>query len=263
MSGKMNVVTCVQEQNVAVLTLQAPPMNVLGEALVLTLEQVLAQCQANPAVHALVLQGAGHRAFSTGSDLQEIQSRIEQGKSAVAAKFERDARVFGMLASFGKPTVCALEGLALGGGLELASCCDFIVVGQSTRLGLPEIKLGAFPGSGGTLRITQRIGLARARRMMLLGEPIDTATALAWGLVDEVVADGSAQAAGLKLAHTLAASPQDAIRGCKLSLQAAVDGSPELALALAQHLAVELAFSEDLKEGLQAFREKRPAVFGS
>lgn len=249
------------EQGVAVITLQAPPMNVLGEALVLNLEQRLAQCRSDSTVRALVIQGAGSRAFSTGSDLDEIQARITQGKSAVADKFERDERVFGALAKLGKPTICALEGLTLGGGLELASCCDFIVAGRGSRLGLPEIKLGAFPGSGGTLRITQRVGLARARHLMLLGDAIDAATALAWGLVDEVVDDGQAKETALKLALRLAAGPQEAISGCKLSLQAAVDASPELALSVARHLAVELAFSADLREGLQAFREKRAAVF--
>ncbi len=245
-----------QQGRVALLTLNAPPMNLLGHEVIKALETHLADCRTDDRVRAVVLQG-GARAFSAGSDLAELASRIQQGKAAVTEKFERDNAIFGALAAFEKPTLCAIEGLAFGGGLELAVCCDFIVGARDARFALPEIKLGAFPGSGGTVRVTQRVGLARARQLMLLGRTINASQALHWGLIDEVSDDGAALEAALEIATELASGPRQAIAACRQSLVSAVELDAEQALALSRQQAVELAFSADVAEGLEAFRAKR------
>ncbi|MDB5859391.1 MAG: Enoyl-CoA hydratase [Ramlibacter sp.] len=259
----MGQVTLEKADGIARLTLDAPPMNALGRVMVDQLDRLLADCARDDAVRALVVHGAGSRAFSAGSDLVELRELVGKGEAALAAKFEQDKRVFAALAHFPKPTLAAIEGAAIGGGLELAACCDFIVGARGAKLGLPEIRLGVFPGSGGTVRVTRRIGAARARRMMLLGDSIDAATALDWGLVDEVCDDGAALAAAMQLATRLAAGPALAQQGCKEAIDAALAGDEEAALALANRWAVQLGFSQDLAEGLRAFEAKRRPVFGA
>lgn len=258
----MDLVNLEKKDGVARLELAAPPMNVLTRAMVTSLSERLEECRADRTVRVLLLHGSGTRAFSVGSDLVELRELIAQGRSALAAKFAQDMEVFGALAHFPKPTVAALEGAAIGGGLELAAGCDFIIAARSVRLALPEIRLGVFPGSGGTVRITQRIGPARARRLMLLGDPIDAATALSWGLVDETCEDGAALATASQLAQRLAAGPAQGYEGCKAAIDAAVDGSEAEALEMAREWAVRLGFSDDLAEGLRAFEARRAPRFG-
>lgn len=256
--GQVNV---VKAQGIARIELASPPMNTLTRASVTELAQALAVSRADAEVRVVLLHGAGSRAFSAGSDLGELRQLIAAGQEALARKFEQDMDVFGQVAHFPKPTIAAIEGAAIGGGLELAAGCDFIVAARGSRLALPEIHLGAFPGSGGTVWITQRIGPARARRMMLLGEAIDTVQALAWGLVDELCDDGTAMEAALRLAQRLAAGPALAHEGCKAAIGAAVDGSEADALALAARWAIRLGFSDDVAEGLRAIQERRKPEF--
>ncbi len=251
---------CV-EAGVARITLDAPSMNALDRDMVTRLGLILASCQADDTVRALVLQGAGSHAFSAGSDLAELRGLIAQGHDALAAKFTQDDTVFSALAHFPKPTVAAIEGAAVGGGLELAACCDLIVCSRNAKLALPEIRLGVFPGSGGTVRVTRRIGPGRARRMMLLGDAIEAQAGLDWGLVDWLCEAGEAASVAMALATRLASGPRQALEGCKASVNAAMDQDERAALALARQWAVDLGFSEDLAEGLRAFDEKRRPVF--
>lgn len=253
-------VTTEVNQAVAVLTLHSPPMNSLTQPLMLQLGERLAECQSRPDIRAVVVQGAGTRAFSAGSDIGELEELISSGPEALAAKFALDRAVFGALSNLHKPTVAAIEGAAIGGGLELAVCCDFIVAAQNAKLLLPEIRLGVFPGSGGTVRVTRRIGAARAKRMMLLGEPVDPATAVQWGLVDEI-SEGPVIDLAMRMAQRLAAGPARAIQGCKASIRAGIVQDEESALDLANRWAVELGFGSDAAEGMRAFREKRQPTF--
>lgn len=246
---------------VAVLTIDAPPMNALDRPLIARLDECIAHCAADQDVRALVLRGAGERAFSVGSDLYELAQLIGRGPQAIEHKFAQDEKAFGALASIAKPSVAAIEGAAVGGGLELAVCCDLVVTARGARLALPEIALGAFPGSGGTVRVTRRVGPGRARRMMLLGDPVPTDQALAWGLVDELAEPGHAFEQALGLAQRLAAGPALALAGCKASIDAALAQDESAALDFATRRAVELAFSADLAEGLSAFRERRRPAF--
>jgi enoyl-CoA hydratase len=141
-------------------------------------------------------------------------------------------------------------------------CCDLVVCGRGATLSLPEIRLGVFTGSGGTVRVTRRVGAGRARRMMLLGESVDATTALDWGLVDELADDGAALDAALRLAARLAQGPALAQQGCKAAIAAALDGPEAAAFDVSDRWAVDLGFSPDLAEGLRAFDEKRRPVFG-
>lgn len=258
----MGQVHLEHSQGVARITLDAPPMNAMTRAMVDQLEQALAACARDDAVRAVIVRGEGTRAFSAGSDLAELRTLVARGREALTGKIAQDERVFGALAHFPKPTVAAVEGVAIGGGLELAVCCDFVVAARTSKFALPEIRLGVFPGSGGTVRVTRRIGGPAARRMMLLGDTIDAATALSWQLVDELADAGSVLQRATELAQRLAQGPARALQGCKASIAAALDLDEPSALALADGWAVDLGFTEDAGEGLRAFDEKRAPAFG-
>ena len=134
----------------------------------------------------------------------------------------KENETYSKVDDFPKPTIAAVAGLAFGGGLELAVCCDLLVVEENARLALPEIKLGVFPGSGGTVRVTRRIGEGRAKEMMFFGEPIDAQTALAWGLVNRVVPPGEALLTACRMAAELAQRPNRALQICKRAIDLVV-----------------------------------------
>jgi enoyl-CoA hydratase/carnithine racemase len=245
---------------VAVLVLNNPPMNVVTLDLTRAMNAALKELEADAEVGALVLTGEGSRAFCAGSDIKEFPGLIAD-KAVVTRKLGFENETYGAVAHFPKPTIAAIEGLALGGGLELAAGCDFIVVSDDARLGLPEIKLGGFPGSGGTVRVTQRIGLSLAKEMMMLGDMIDAQTALQWRLVNKVVPKGTVLAAAIELGARLAAGPAQAMYACKRALEDAMNCPEDEAIASSMRLSEGLSQTPDFTEGVTAFTQKKPANF--
>jgi enoyl-CoA hydratase/carnithine racemase len=160
------------------------------------------------------------------------------------------------------PTIAAIEGNALGGGFELALCCDIRIASERALVGLPEVGLGAIPGSGGTQRLTRLVGPGRAKRIIFSGEPIDARTAAEWGLIEGVVGSGRAEEEARTLAEVSARRGPVAVREAKRLIDAATD--VDLATGLTAELdASERVFSStDLLEGARAFFEKRPPRFG-
>jgi enoyl-CoA hydratase/carnithine racemase len=245
---------------VATLTLSNPPMNVVTLDLTRQLNAALERLSNDADVGALVLTGEGDRAFCAGSDIKEFPGLVA-GKAIVTSKLGFENETYGLVANFSKPTVAAIERLALGGGLELAAGCDLVVVSQDARLGLPEILLGGFPGSGGTVRVTRRIGVGRANEMMLLGGMIDAETALAWGLANRIVPKGKALETARGLAAQLAAGPAQAIYACKQALRYACDLPEAEAIRRTLDLSEGLSRTADFAEGVEAFITKRKARF--
>jgi enoyl-CoA hydratase/carnithine racemase len=242
------------EDEVGVLTLDNPPLNLVTLELTRRLGAALERLAADPGVRALVVTGAGDRAFCAGSDVGEFAAVLDD---VVARKLARENEVFGQLRDFPRPTLAALNGLAYGGGLELAVCCDLLVAGADVRLALPEVKLGVFPGSGGTVRVTRRVGVGRAKELVLLGEPIDAPTALAWGLVNRVVPPGHALATALALARVLAsARPGRALELAKRAIDLAHDATEADAVARTLPLSDAAFRSDDCREGVRAFFAK-------
>ncbi len=249
-------ITTVIADGIATLTFGAPPLNLVTETLTQELGLVLDALAVDEAVRVLVVTGSGDRAFCGGSDIKEFPSMMSPG-AVIEKKLRLENIVYSKLAHFPAPTIAAVRGLALGGGLELAVCCDIIVADDRARLALPEIKLGIFPGSGGTVRVARRVGQARARRMIFLGEDVPVADALAWGLVDKTAPKDQVMDEVVALARLLAARSGQALRRAKEALAAAVDEREETALEAAM-VAIDRAFcSTDIREGVQAFREKR------
>ena len=255
-------VRCTVRDGVALLTLDNPPLNVVFRGLTEVLGRLLDQLADDDGVRALVITGAGERAFCAGSDIAEFRPLMAPGR-IVPGKLALQHEVFGRLDDFAKPTVAAVNGLAYGGGLEIAVCCDLIVADAAARFALPEIKLGIFPGSGGPVRVTRRIGEGRAKELMFLGEPIDAPTALAWGLINRVVPLGQALDAAWALAATLAQRPPLALALCKQAIDLSFDASVDEALRQALPLSDRAFSSAEAREGVRAFFARQPPQFAA
>ena len=253
-------ILCDVQDGVATLTLNNPPLNLVTLELTRRLIETLDRLAADPACRILILTGAGERAFCAGSDISEFPTMMGSGL-VVPKKLKPENEAYSKVDDFPKPTIAAVRGLAFGGGLELAVCCDLIVVEEDTRLCLPEIKLGVFPGSGGTVRVTRRIGEGRAKEMMFFGDPIDAQTALSWGLVNRVVPKGESLRTARAMAATLAERPNKALQVCKKAVDLSFDVSEDEAVSQSLVLSDEVFASADCKEGVRAFFAKEPPRF--
>ena len=245
---------------VATIFLVNPPMNVMTLDMRRELDEALTSLEADPAIGAVVLTGDGERAFGTGSDIHEFPGLMADG-TVVSTKLGPENVTFTKFANFPKPTVAAIEGYALGGGMELAAGADIIVVGENSKFGVPEINLGAIPGSGGSVRITRRIGIGRASELFLLGDMIDAEQALAWGYANHIKPKGEVVAHAQKIAARLASAPKQAICAAKQALRYGIYLPEEQAIAKLLNVLDVLQRTPDLHEGADAFINKRKANF--
>lgn len=244
---------------VVTLTLDRPKaLNALDVPTLESLAAAFRDLAADAGVRAVVLTGAGEKAFCAGADI-----------GAMAAMSPGDGHAFARLGhgvaaaieALPAPVVAAVNGVALGGGLELTLACDLVVASERARLGQPEIALGVIPGFGGTQRLVRRVGLGRARELIYLGTIIPAADALRFGLVDRVVPPAEVAPAAAALAAELAAKAPVALREAKRATAVAADA--ELATGCRYEVeAFAVAFAtEDRVEGMRAFAEKRPPVW--
>jgi len=248
----------VESGVVTTIRLNNPPLNLVSLEVTKALGEALTRIESDDEVRAVILAGTGDRAFCAGSDVKEFPSlygRVAEGKLIT------ENAAYNRVAELPLPTIAAIEGDALGGGLELALCCDLRVASSSALLGLPEVRLGVMPGSGGTQRLPRLIGLARAKELILLGEFIDAETALRFGLVNRVVPRGRAEPAARKLAETLVSRGPVAVREAKGVLNTTLDGSLETGQIQELEASKRVFTSEDMLEGAAAFIEKRSAKF--
>ena len=210
---------------------------------------------AEEGVRAIVISG-GDKVFAAGADLVELRQRSLHDK---AFRASRESWV--MIEACRIPIIAAVNGLALGGGCELALHCDIIIAGESASLGQPEIKLGIMPGAGGTQRFLRAVGKFGAMRYLLTGDYIPAAVALRMGLVSEVVPDAEVEAHAIRIASKIAALPPLAIDAVKEAVTLGEDASLEAALVLERKSFQLLFGTEDREEGMGAFLEKRKPVF--
>ena len=240
---------------ISLVTFNRPQsLNSLNRRVVEELAQVLRDVRHDSAVRALILTGAGDRAFVAGADI----AAMSEMSSVEGLEFCRlGHRVLQSMEELPIPVIAAVNGFALGGGLEVAMACDLIVASERARFGQPEINLALIPGFGGTQRLPHRIGHARARQLVMTGDPIDAKTALEWGLINQVVAPEELIGAARKLAEKLAQKSPLAIRQAKAALMAAATMDETAGLRYEQE-AFGIAFaSADRVEGTKAFVEKR------
>ncbi len=241
---------------IATMTVNRPAaLNALDRRVLEEIAQVLRDVRHNPAVRVLIVTGAGDRAFVAGAD---IAAMAEMSAVEGLELSRLGHRVMQTFEDLPIPVIAAVNGFALGGGLELALACDLVIASEKARFGQPEINLGLIPGFGGTQRLPHRIGHVRARELVMSGDMIDAKTALELGLVNAVVAPGELMAEARKLAGKLAAKPALALRQAKAALRAAATVEEDAGLRFEQE-AFGVAFaSADRVEGTRAFLEKRP-----
>ena len=258
-SDSSDVVLVKRSGAVASLVLNDPPHNRLSMAMVDRLEEVVLQLRDDAAVRAVVITGAGDRAFSVGADIREFgKVATEMGMRAF---IDQRLRVLASIENLPKPVICAIRGPCVGGGLELALSCHFRIAAEGARIGLPEIELGIAPAWGGTQRLTRTVGRAHALDMMLRARKIGAEEAHRIGLVNEVCAPEELLDRAQALAAELAEKPPLAVAGI---LEAVIRGGPlslEEGLALEYQAVERTAGSRDTIEGVRAFFEKRKPVF--
>ena len=246
-----------RDGTIVTLTLNRPDkLNAIDGAMLDALGEVLGQIERDREIRAVILTGAG-RAFSAGADIKEwtALTPLEFGRSWGV----RGHALFDRLAALPPPVIAAINGIAFGGGLELALCVDLRIASEQARLGLPEVTIAALPGWGGTQRLPRLIGPGRAKHMTLTGQPIDAGTAEAWGLVTETVTPDALLGRARELAMQIAANAPVAVQATKRLIDAAVPVTP--AATLEGHAGALCGATEDAKEGRAAFLERRPARF--
>ncbi len=243
---------------VALLTLNRPDaLNALDTALLLALEARLLEVEADAGVRAVVVTGEG-RAFAAGADIAAMRDLDPTGAEAFSALGHR---VFARLEALPAPTLAAVNGFALGGGCELALACDFIYASERARFGQPEVGLGLIPGFGGTSRLVRRVGLGWAKEMILVGEPVDAATAERIGLVNRVLAPDELLPAALRTAEVAARRGPLAVAAAKRVLQEGQDADVRVAHRLEQVAFGVIFATDDRREGIEAFLARRPPEF--
>jgi len=230
-------------------------MNALSRQLNLELADIAGALGDDPELRAVVITGAGDRAFSAGADLKE---RKGVGAAETGPYVDAISGAINAVAAIPRVTVAAVNGYAFGGGFELALACDIRIASDKAAFGLTEVRLGIMPGAGGTQRLPRAIGVAAAKELILTGRRIDAARALALGLVSLVVPPGELEAAAQRIAGELEGCAPVSIAKAKEAIEGGVD------LPIAEGLKLERAcydvtlFTEDRNEGLRAFAEKRP-----
>lgn len=251
-----NLVKIEKQGPVAILQLYRPEkLNALSPEMLQSLAEALESLNTDEAVRVVVLHG-GPRAFAAGADIEAM------AKASPVDIYLRNTRSFWQrIWSIDKPVIAAVNGVAFGGGCELAMGCDLIVAGESTRFGQPEIKLGIMPGAGGTQRLARAVGPYRAMEMILTGEPISAVEAQAAGLVNRVVPDGKVLDEALALAKVIAERPAVAVRLARKAVRHGMERTILEGLEIERRNYRLLYHTEDQKEGMQAFLEKRPPNF--
>jgi enoyl-CoA hydratase len=244
---------------VAVVTLNRPKvMNALNRALFSDLDDAFTTLANDAAIRAIILTGAGEKAFAAGADIGELATLSAAEGQELA---RRGQAVFRKIETCGKPVIAAIQGFALGGGCELAMACTLRIASDRARLGQPEVKLGLLPGYGGTQRLPRLVGKGAALKLLLTGDMVGAEEAFRIGLVDEVVPAEALMSRAETLARAIAQQAPLAITSCLRAVDAGYDLPLETGLELEALLFGLACATEDKAEGARAFLEKRPPAW--
>jgi len=244
---------------VSTVTVNRPKvLNALDDTTLRELTDAFIALSADPAVRCVIVTGAGDKAFVAGAD---IAAMTEMGAVEAQAFAERGHRLSAVMEGARAPIIAAVNGFALGGGLELALACDFLMASGNARLGFPEVGLGVLPGLGGTQRLVQRVGIGQARQLVYTGDLITADEALRLGLVNSVTEPGALMGAARTVADKIASRAPLAVAAAKRALREGPDLPLAEGLALEARLFGGLFATADQKEGMRAFSAKRPPRF--
>ena len=247
-----------QDGGVVTITIDHPPLNVLSAQVGEELGEALDRIDDDPDASVVVLTGRGDRAFAAGADIKELQRLSGSDAEEMTHRWHR---LFRRIEGFRLPVIAAVNGVALGGGCELAMACDLRYASEKARFGQPEINLGLVPGWGGTQRLPRLIGRGRALELMMTGDMFDAAEAHRLGLVNRVTAPEDLMDTVGELAGRMAAKGGVALASIKTCVNEGLDQGLDEALALEAREFGAVSSSEDKAEGIAAFLEKRPAQF--
>ncbi|HEY0698210.1 MAG TPA: enoyl-CoA hydratase-related protein [Micromonospora sp.] len=253
----MDFVRVETNDGIGTIRLDRPKMNALNSQVQEELRAAAAEVSADPEVCAVVVYG-GEKVFAAGADIKEMaeMSYVDMAQRAAALSSAFDA-----IARIPKPVVAAITGYALGGGCELALACDWRVAAEDAKLGQPEIKLGVIPGAGGTQRLARLVGPARAKDLVMSGRMVDAQEALRIGLVDRVVPTAEVYSAAVELVRQYVGGPAQALRAAKLAVDGGLEMDLASGLAWESQLFAALFATDDRREGMAAFVEKRKPDF--
>jgi enoyl-CoA hydratase/carnithine racemase len=247
------------KEQAAVVTIDHPPMNALDVPTKEALAEVFTELDGRRNdIRAVILTGAGEKAFAAGAD---IKSFLELNPPTAKRRLMRSHAIYGLIENFEWPVIAALHGYCLGGGLELALCCDVRYASENTKLGFPEVNLSVFPGNGGTFRGQSCLSLGRLKELIFTGEVIAAAEALSYGLVEKVVPDGQVLDAALDLARRIAGRGPLAVAAAKKVINRGRTLPLNEALELESDFWAGLTDTEDMQEGARAFIEKRKPTY--
>jgi len=252
------LVQVTREDHLAVVTINRPPVNALNQEVLDALETAFAELKKDETVGAVIVTGGGGKAFVAGADIGEFPKL----NSANGEKLSRRGQeVFQQIADFPAPVIAAVNGFALGGGMELALTCDIRVIAENAKVGLPEVTLGIFPGYAGTQRLPRLISAGKAKELIFTGSMIDGAEAYRIGIADHLTPAGEASAKAKEIAAKILKNAPVAIRFAKEAINKGLDQTLEEGQKTEASFFSELCDTEDQKEGANAFLEKRPPVF--
>jgi enoyl-CoA hydratase len=253
-----NLLLTVEDRTGLLIVNRPKQLNALNGRTLMELLGALGEISGSDAVDAVILTGAGEKAFVAGADIAEMAGFSAQQARAFA---ELGHRVCFAFEEIDKPVIAAVNGFALGGGCELALACDFIYASRTARFGQPEVNLGVIPGFGGTQRLLRRVGKGRAKEIILGGENIDAAEALRIGLCNAVFEPADLLPRAREAAKRIGAKGPIAVAQAKRVLQAGEEMALASACELERQMFAAMFATEDQKEGMKAFLEKRPAAF--
>ncbi len=246
---------------VATLTLNRPQaMNAITQRMKDELAHALDALENDAGVRVLLVTGAGEKAFCAGADVKE-RSASDPSPAEFHARQQLTHRLFTRIEQFARPVIAALNGVAFGGGAEIALCADLRIAADTARIGLTEVDLGVIPAGGGTQRLPRLVGAAKAKELIYTAARLDAHEALAIGLVNRVVPAAQLREASLALARTLAAKPPLALRFAKQAIDAGMQADTRTAMEFELYAASILFATDDRKEGMRAFVEKRAPRF--
>lgn len=248
-----------REERTAVVTLNRPPMNPINTQVTEEIDAFLSQIEHDGEIRAVIITGAGEKAFSAGADVKEFGEAFAEGRVKEAAMLRH--RVFTRVERFPKPIIAAINGYAFGGGCELAMSCHLRLMADTAVIGLTEINLGIMPGYGGTQRLPRLVGRTRALELLLLGERISAAKACEIGLVNKVCPPPALLSEAGELAGRLAKQAPIAVKLIIDSVNRGLETTIEKGLEIEADNVVAVSSTEDAMEGVMAFMQKRPAEF--
>lgn len=248
-----------KKDNIGILTINRPDkLNAISNELTSELRSLLGELEKDEKLRVLIVTGAGNKAFVAGADIKELVDR----DAKIGRRVSRERQeVFSRVENLPVPVIAAVNGYALGGGLELALACNIRICSEKAQFGAPEVKLGIIPGDGGTQRLPRLIGLGRAMEMILTGNFIDAQEAHRIGLVNSVFSQDDLMDKAMELAQKIASRPPMAIRYAKEAVNRSQEGDGASGFSLESYLHALTCTTEDKKEGVAAFLEKRKGKF--